>query len=52
MEFTENEKTILKIMFTNYHNLLNEVEYLYMNGECFSHNDLFYLAEKLGIDFD
>lgn len=50
-ELTDSEKHILAIMFRNFKNLLDDADYLYMRGgDCFDANDLFALAEKLGVD--
>ena len=50
-ELTDSEKRILTIMFRNFKNLLDNADYLYMRGgDCFDANDLFDLAEKLGVE--
>ena len=51
IELTGEEKEILKVMFRN----MNEVfdlcnGYIDINGETFNGNDLFRLAEKLGVE--
>ena len=49
MEFTEEEKIILSTMFMNMDNIVKSGDY-YINNECFTSNDLFDLAVKLGIE--
>lgn len=51
-DFTENEKKILSMLFK----ILNEIietsgGYLDIDGESFGRNELFYLSEKIGVDY-
>lgn len=46
MEFTEKEKEILSLMFSNMENYIKV-----LGSENFNHNDLFQLAEKIGINY-
>ena len=49
-ELTDSEKYILTTMFKNFKNLFDDADYIYIHGDCFDANDLFALAEKLGVD--
>lgn len=49
IKFTEQEKIILKVMFQNMRNVIDSCDEFNINYACFDKNDLFYLAEKLGI---
>lgn len=52
MEFTEKEKKILKVMVNLSYALLDTVSMLELEGEgdYVDKNDIFTLAEKLGVD--
>ena len=49
MEFSEKEKAILLYMFDNVQDIINLNEYIVINGEVFNSNDLYDLAEKIGL---
>ena len=49
MEFSEKEKAILFYMFDNVQDIINLNEYIVINGEVFNSNDLYDLAEKIGL---
>lgn len=52
MEFTENEKEFLALMFKQYNLLLDvDCDGLFLTNGYFNNNDLFELAEKLGIKY-
>ena len=55
MEFTEKEVAILTCMFLNMQSVINLAgengdDGITVHGDYFTHNDLFYLAKKLGIE--
>lgn len=52
MEFTDKEKNILKIMIDLSYSLLDMINALELKGEgdYVDRDDLYHLAEKLGID--
>ena len=53
MEFSEKEKVILFYMFDNVQDIINlnggNHAYIEINGEVFNSNDLYDLAEKIGL---
>lgn len=52
MEYTETEKKILTMLFKICNEMIETCDgYLDLDCITFSRNDLFYLAEKLGIDY-
>lgn len=54
IEYTPQEKVVLSIMFQNFSNLLNALDNnndVYGYIEDFSSNELYELAEKLGVEF-
>lgn len=51
MEFTETEQKILELMFSNMDNILDMLDTYSLDNDSFSRNDLFNLAEKLGINY-
>ncbi len=54
IEYTPQEKVVLSIMFQNFRNLLNALENnsnVYGYIEDFSSNELYELAEKLGVEY-
>ena len=51
IELTDKEKEILRVMFRNMNEIINLCDgYLDIHGESFGRNDLFDLAEKLGVE--
>lgn len=54
IEYTPQEKVVFSVMFQNFSNLLNALENnsnVYGYIEDFSSNNLYALAEKLGVEF-
>ena len=52
INFTENEETILQLMFQNFENILEAITKSPLYGYCeFTSNDLYELAIKLGIEY-
>ena len=53
MEFTENEKYILEFAFKMLQEMFSNFEVLYTKQgyERITENDLYYLAEKLGVEY-
>ena len=52
IKFTENEETILQLMFKNLDNILEAITKSPLYGYCgFTPNDLYALAMKLGIEY-
>lgn len=53
IEFTDTEKTFLKMLFNIGDEIIKTADGCYnINCVTFTNNDLFKLAEKLGIDYD
>jgi len=51
IELTDEEKEILEVMFRNMKEFIDLCDgCLDIHGEIFRRNDLFYLAEKLGVE--
>lgn len=53
VEFTDTEKAFLTMLFNIGNEIIKTADGYYdINYVTFTHNDLFELAEKLGIDYD
>lgn len=53
IEFTDTEKAFLTMLFNIGHEIIKTADGYYdINYVTFDYNDLFKLAEKLGIDYD
>lgn len=51
IKLTDEEKEILRVMFRNMNEIIDLGDgYLDIHGESFDRNDLFDLAEKLGVE--
>ena len=51
MDFTDNEKEILKLMFNLINALIDAQDgYLHINNDIVSRSEVYYLEQKLGIE--